>query len=60
MVVTISSTSSPEEIKAALEKLEKANDKEPKKHFDAYKYCGVISLKEDPLSIQKEMRDEWQ
>jgi hypothetical protein len=60
MVVTISSTSSPEEIKAALEKIEKASDNVPKKHFDAFKYCGVISLKEDALAIQKEMRSEWE
>ena len=23
------------------------------------KYCGTIKLKEDPLTIQKRMRDEW-
>ncbi len=23
------------------------------------KYCGVIKLKEDPLVIQKQMRNEW-
>ncbi|HEX4373904.1 MAG TPA: hypothetical protein VHZ50_11430 [Puia sp.] len=26
---------------------------------DALKYCGVITLKEDPLIIQKRLRDEW-
>lgn len=30
------------------------------KKFDAYKYCGIIKLKEDPQSIQKRMRDEWE
>lgn len=30
------------------------------KHFDAYKYCGTIKLKEDPLEIQKRMRNEWE
>jgi len=29
------------------------------KGVDTKKYCGVISLKEDPLVIQKRMRDEW-
>lgn len=29
------------------------------KGVDTRKYCGVISLKEDPLVIQKRMRDEW-
>jgi hypothetical protein len=26
---------------------------------DTKKYCGVINLKEGPLTIQKQMRDEW-
>jgi len=59
MVITINSNSSPEEIKTALDKLQKNGSKESKKHFDAHKYCGVIKLKEDPLAIQKAMRDEW-
>jgi len=60
MVITINSTSTPEEIEQALKKLEKNNNKESRKHFDAFKYCGVIKLKEDPLAIQKRMRDEWE
>jgi len=28
--------------------------------LDAYKYCGLIKLIEDPLSYQKKIRDEWQ
>jgi hypothetical protein len=30
------------------------------KKFNAHKYCGIIKLKEDPLVIQKRMRDEWE
>ena len=30
------------------------------KGFDSYKFCGIIKLKEDPLIIQKRMRDEWE
>ncbi|MDH5367778.1 MAG: hypothetical protein OEW67_12380 [Cyclobacteriaceae bacterium] len=30
------------------------------KGVDTHKYCGVITLKEDPLVIQKRMRDEWE
>lgn len=30
------------------------------KGVDTHKYCGVIQLKEDPLAIQKRMRDEWE
>ena len=29
------------------------------KGVDTKKYFGVIKLKEDPLAIQKKMRDEW-
>jgi hypothetical protein len=65
MVVTISSKSTPEEIKKALAKLEKGlkpikANKKPEKKFDAFKYCGVIKLKGDPMKIQKAMRNEWE
>ncbi|HEX8314510.1 MAG TPA: hypothetical protein VF609_05945 [Flavisolibacter sp.] len=30
------------------------------KVVDTKKFCGVIRLKEDPLAIQKRLRDEWQ
>ncbi len=30
------------------------------KGVDTRKYCGVIKLKEDPLAIQKRLRDEWE
>ncbi|MDQ2719052.1 MAG: hypothetical protein M3Z26_04725 [Bacteroidota bacterium] len=26
---------------------------------DTSKYCGILKLKEDPLIIQKKLRDEW-
>ena len=29
-----------------------------RKKLDAKKYCGVIKLKEDPLAIQKKLRNE--
>ena len=61
MVVTITSRSSPKEIEAALRKLHKGPaGRRPKKVFDAYKHCGVIKLKEDPLISQKRLRDEWE
>ncbi len=61
MVVTIKSNSTAKEIEQALKKLNhgKKHSSKEKKVFDAYKYCGVIKLKEDPLTIQKSMRDEW-
>jgi hypothetical protein len=27
---------------------------------DTLKYCGTVKLKEDPLAIQKKLRNEWQ
>ena len=27
--------------------------------LDAYKHCGTITLKQSPIEIQKQMRDEW-
>ena len=31
-----------------------------KKRINTLKYCGVISLDEDALLIQKQLRDEWE
>ena len=31
-----------------------------RKKLDSKKYCGVIKLKEDPLIIQKQLRNEWE
>ena len=28
--------------------------------FNAKKYNGIMDLKEDPLTIQKNLRDEWE
>jgi len=30
------------------------------KGVNALKYCGKIKLKEDPLLIQKKLRNEWE
>ncbi|MDZ7648403.1 MAG: hypothetical protein U5K54_15125 [Cytophagales bacterium] len=30
------------------------------KGVDTSKYCGVIKLSKDPLTIQKELRNEWE
>jgi hypothetical protein len=53
MVTTIKKGSTHRRINQALKKLRS------KKGLDAFKFCGVIHLKEDPLSIQKKMRNEW-
>ena len=48
---------------ATKEDMERINKKlrhlPSRKKLDAKKYCGVIKLKEDPLVIQKKLRDEW-
>ncbi|MBK7107145.1 MAG: hypothetical protein IPH62_17875 [Ignavibacteriae bacterium] len=31
-----------------------------KNKIDIKKYCGVLILKEDPLEIQKKLRNEWE
>ncbi|HEY2582379.1 MAG TPA: hypothetical protein VGI43_11265 [Mucilaginibacter sp.] len=47
--------------KKEIEAIEKKLYKE--KHaggFNAKKYNGIFSLKEDPLTIQLKLRDEWE
>jgi hypothetical protein len=34
-------------------------DRQPKKKFDAKKFCGVLKVNEDALTIQHRLRDEW-
>lgn len=38
----------------------KLSEKRSRRGFNAKKYNGVLFLKEDPLTIQKELRDEWE
>lgn len=54
MVTVIKKGTDKKEIEKALSSLKS------KKKFDAYKYCGTIKLNEDPLEIQKRMKDEWE
>ncbi|MCC5921625.1 MAG: hypothetical protein LAT68_14495 [Cyclobacteriaceae bacterium] len=54
MVTTIKKGSDKTAIEKAFSKLKS------KKKFNAHKYCGVVKLKDDPISIQKKMRDEWE
>ncbi|MBI2470501.1 MAG: hypothetical protein HYV59_04570 [Planctomycetes bacterium] len=32
---------------------------EKKRLFNAYKYCGIIKWKVEPVKYQKELRNEW-
>jgi hypothetical protein len=47
--------------KKDIEAIEKVLYKDKTKGgFDAKKYNGIMSLNEDPLAIQKKLRDEWE
>jgi len=54
MVTTIKKGTSREKIMNILRKR-----KSKTKGIDLKKYCGSISLNEDPLEMQKKWRDEW-
>jgi len=58
MITKINKKDSKEEIKKHLEKMERHKSRD--KGFDAYKFCGAVKFKEDGLSLQKKMRDEWE
>lgn len=53
MVLQLKKGASKRRMNTILNKLKK------KKGVDTKKYCGTIKLKEDPLAIQKKLRDEW-
>lgn len=57
MVVVIKKGSSKKDKQAAWQKL--METKKPS-GIDAYKYCGAVKIKEDPLALQKKWRDEWE
>ncbi len=56
MITIIHSGASKEKIQSILENRKKNR---LKKVIDLKKYCGVVKLKSDPVSIQKSLRDEW-
>lgn len=55
MVTVIKKGDSKSSIKKALQKIQEENGK----GFDAKKYSGILKLDEDPLDIQRSLRDEW-
>lgn len=64
MVIVIKKTAKKKEIEKLLNLLTTTGNKKlPKtqkpKLFNAWKYNGILKLKEDPLKIQKQMRNEW-
>jgi hypothetical protein len=59
MVIVIKGTMSRQCIKALLAQLRSASRKRPRK-VDVYKYVGVLSVKEDPATLQRKWRGEWE
>jgi len=57
MVLVLKKGAGKKEIEAIEKKLYK---KKASAGFNAKKYNGVLKLKEDPLAIQKELRNEWE
>ena len=57
MVTIIKRGSTKEEIKA---KLKQFNEENKQKGIDLKKFCGSLALKEDPLKLQAQWRDEWE
>jgi hypothetical protein len=53
MTVIIKSTEDKVKIEQTLKDLKRSGK------LDSFKHCGGITLKENPMSIQKSMRDEW-
>ncbi len=56
MVAIIKQGSTKESINKLLKRV---LSRKESKGIDAYKYCGVIKLKEDAMTIQERLRDEW-
>ncbi len=57
MVLVLKKGATRQEIRALEKKL---YGKQVVSGFNAKKYNGVLKLKEDPLTIQKQLRDEWE
>ena len=56
MVTTLKYGSRKESIRKLLKKL----NSNIGKGIDAYRFSGLLKLKDDPLKIQKALRDEWE
>jgi len=57
MVVEIKKGDSPEKVDKALKKILDKSAEDKKKHFE--KFFGILKLTEDPLTMQRNWRDEW-
>ena len=55
MVLVLKKGASASEMQSIKDKLHKKSNK----GIDLKKYAGTILLKDKPLNIQKQLRDEW-
>jgi len=39
--------------------LKSSKNQRPKKILNASKYCGILKISEDPVTIQTKLRNEW-
>ena len=53
MVIVIQQGTTKEKLELLLKKFK------TKKGVNTKKYCGIIKLKESPMQIQKQLRNEW-
>lgn len=56
MVATLKQGASKEYIAKLLKRI---SDEMVRQGVDTSKFCGKLSLKEEPLTIQRRLRDEW-
>ncbi|MEO3405830.1 hypothetical protein AAFN85_18095 [Mucilaginibacter sp. CAU 1740] len=57
MVLVLKKGASKKEIKAIEQKI---YQDAPATGFNAKKYSGILSLDEDPMTIQTKLRNEWE
>ena len=61
MVLTLKQGAGKEEFRLLEAKLaQRMQQRQMKKGFDARKYKGTVRFDEDPLDIQKRLRNEWE
>lgn len=61
MQLVLKNGADQQEIEALRKELnQRLKNRKVNKTFDAEKYNGIIHVKENPLRIQKRLRDEWE
>ena len=53
MILILKDSEDLDKVKAFLEKRHNKN------RFDAHKFCGILKVDKDALTIQRQLRKEW-